>query len=396
MTLTGKFALAALTALCIAGSPAVGAAGQHTTSPLPAVGKNCPASDEVTAALGKASAFMEESKYQDAVATLQPLSGLGCDPRVSLLFAAALEGRGDVTSAEQALQKAHSAWPSNASIATSLARLYLADKQVDRATQSLAHFKATATTPQQELELATVVYLAAHQLAAAQSVAEIAYKAHPSVHSLLLLANALQLQGRFKDVVRLLGDQRATYSQSADFLVTLAESEFDSVLYDTAQKDLEHAISLSQDSYQAHFLLGNVFLKLNEVDKAVAEYHLAIQLAPKQPRTYYQLAIALQLKHDEAAEEDMLQQALAVDSSYAPAHVELGRILMTQNRVSDAVTQLNMAIQYNPSSEQAYFLLAKAYAQMGQKDKSDEMAKRLIAVRNANWRSTQNMDNSQP
>ena len=153
---------------------------------------------------------------------------------------------------------------------------------------------------------------------------------------------------------------------------------------------------MSQDSYQAHFLLGNVFLKLNELDEAVAEYHLAIQLAPKQPRTYYQLAIALQLKHDESAEEDMLQQALAVDISYAPAHVELGRILMTQNRVSDAVTQLNMAIQYNPSSEQAYFLLAKAYAQMGQKDKSDEMAKRLIAVRNANWRSTQNMDNSQP
>ena len=56
--------------------------------------------------------------------------------------------------------------------------------------------------------------------------------------------------------------------------------------------------------------------------------------------------------------------------------------------------QLNQAIQDNPSSEQAYFLLARAYAGMGEKDKSDAMAKRLIAVRNANWQSAQNKGGS--
>ena len=162
---------------------------------------------------------------------------------------------------------------------------------------------------------------------------------HPSVHSLLLLANALQLQGRFKDVIRLLGEKRQTYAQSADFLITLAESEYDAVLYDTARADLEQAIELDQNSYQAHFLLGNVWIKSNDVDKAIAEYHKAITLAPNHPRTYYQLALALQTQHQETEAESMLQQALAIDNHYAPAHVELGRMLLIQNHLTDAVEQ---------------------------------------------------------
>src|SRR5580698_5521363 len=184
-------------------------------------------------------------------------------------------------------------------ITASLPRYYLTGKQVDKAVEALAQFHATSTTPMQEMDLAAVVFLAGHQLTAARTVAEVAYKTYPSVHSLLLLANALQLQGRFKEVIRLLDDQRQSYSQSPDFLITLAESEFDAWLYDTAKGDLEHAIALNHDSYQAHFLLGNVWFKTNDVNKAIAEYRIAVNLAPNQPRPYYQLALALEVNQDE-------------------------------------------------------------------------------------------------
>jgi tetratricopeptide (TPR) repeat protein len=248
----------------------------------------------------------------------------------------------------------------------------------------------------QEMELAVVVFLAGHRLMSAHEVAEIAYRTYPSVHSLLLLANTLQLEGRFKEVIQLLGDQRKNYAQSPDFLITLAESEYDDILYDTARDDLEHAITLNRNSYQVHFLLGNVLFKLNAVDKAIGEYHLAISLAPNQPRPYYQLALALQANNDEASEESVLTQAIAADDHFAPAHVEMGRILMNQGRFSDAVVHLNLAIQENPSSEQAYFQLVKAYAQLGEKDKSKEMAKRLVAARNANWRTAGDKNASRP
>src|ERR1019366_6001629 len=292
MTSAGKLALiAAIASGCLSGSPGATAAGEQSAAPAPRAhsltNRRCPARNDLDAALGKASASMGQTHYQDAAETLQPLSGMDCDPRVSLLLAAAFEAQGDVAKATEVLQRAHSVWPSNSSVAASLAREYFARGQVDQAVKALAHFQVTEGTPLQEMELAVVVYLAAHQLVSAQAVAEAANKTYPSVHTLLLLANALQLQGRYPDVKRLLGSKRGTYADSPEFFITLAESEFDASIYPAAREDLEHAISLDSKSYQAHYLLGNVLFRLNEVDRAVAEYRLAIDLAPDQPRTYF-------------------------------------------------------------------------------------------------------------
>jgi tetratricopeptide (TPR) repeat protein len=339
---------------------------------------------------------MEQTHYGDVSELLRPLSDLNCDARVSLLLAAAFEAGGEAPEATDVLQRAHSAWPSNNSIAASLAREYLAAKEVDKAAKALAHFHASAETPEQEMEMAVVVYLAAHQLVPAQAVAEAAYKYDPSVHTLLLLANALQLQGRYPDVIKLLENKRAVYTDSPEFFITLAESEFDASIYPAAREDLQHAIALDAKSYQAHYILGNVLFKLSDTEGAIAEYRQAIDLAPDQPRTYFQLALVLRSKEDEAGEKQVLEQTLAADDHYAPAQCELGRILLEEHRAADAVSHLNAAIQYNPRSEEAYFLLAKAYAGLGEKDKSREMVKRLEIVRKENRPVTENGNGGDP
>jgi Tfp pilus assembly protein PilF len=209
------------------------------------------------------------------------------------------------------------------------------------------------------------------------------------------LANTMQLQGKFKDVVALLNRKRDMYAESSAFLITLAESEYDSILYDAARDDLQHAIALDPNSYQAHFLLANALVKLGKIDQAISQYQLAIGLSPDQPRTYCQLALALQSKQDQAGAEEQLAKALAIDSHYGPALIEMARIRLSQNHPAEAVTQLNLAVEDNPSAEQAYFLLAQAYAQLGDTQKSEEMAKRLVSVRNANWKSSGHQDKSE-
>jgi Tfp pilus assembly protein PilF len=59
------------------------------------------------------------------------------------------------------------------------------------------------------------------------------------------------------------------------------------------------------------------------------------------------------------------------------------------------VGQLSLAVQLNPNIEQAYFLLAKAYARLGEKDKSDAMVKRFEAVRAANRRNSAKLPEGQ-
>jgi tetratricopeptide (TPR) repeat protein len=377
---------AALAAGCFIGSPAAGAAEGANIEPAPQVhaSPSCPGPSDLDSTLGQASSLMQQSRFQDAAGLLQPLSNSHCDPRISLLLAAALESEGNEPQATSVLEHAHGVWPANNSVAASLARIYLGSHENEKASKALLHFHATAQTPEQEMEMAVVVYLAAHQLVDAEKVAREDYKVYPSVHSLLLLANALQLQGRYPDVNRILGARRAQYADSPEFSVTLAESEFDASIFPAARDDLQHAISLNPQIYQAHYLLGNVLARTRNDDAAVAEYRLAIHLSPGQPRTYYQLAMVLRDKQDEAGEQQALQDAVTADSQYAPAQSELGSVLLENGHPADAVTHLLIAIQSNPRSEKAYFLLARAYAALGEREKSQEMVKRLQAVREEN------------
>src|ERR1700744_5281448 len=61
----------------------------------PAPVQGCPSQEETGTLLGKASALMEQSRYQEAGDSLKPLAGLPCDARVNLLLAASFEMSGD-------------------------------------------------------------------------------------------------------------------------------------------------------------------------------------------------------------------------------------------------------------------------------------------------------------
>ncbi len=349
----------------------------------------CGSPEEIVQSLSHASELVQQARFTEAAGLLGPLADERCDPRANLLLAAAEEGSGNIRASERTLERAHSAWPADNSVAASLARTYFAERKIDDAARALAQFHANPETPLQEMELASVVLLAAHRLSAAQRIAEQEYSAYPSVKSLLLLANTLQLQGKYKEVIAKLTALRTVYAGSAPFLITLSESEYDALLFDTARTDLARAIALDPNSYQGHFLLGNVLVKLGSQDQAIDEYRRALELAPQQPRTYYQLAIALEAKGEDSEAEQLLKQAIIIDKHYAPVHLELGKLLLGRDQTADAVSQLNLALVENPQLEQAYFLLAKAYAQMGEAQKSEAMAKKLGEVRTANHQSLQ-------
>lgn len=393
-----RISIALVAAACLLGMAAARARGQQRAGATSQVAgeRGCPAKTQIAASLANASALMEQAHYQDAAALLNPLADRNCDARASLLDAAALEALGNLALAEQALVHAHQTWPGNNSIAASLARQYFSAHENEKAAHALEHFRPTPSTPQQELNLAAVVLLATHRLAAAKECAEAAYKSAPSLQSLLLLANVLQLEGRYPNVNQLLAPQRGTYASSPEFFITLAESEYDASLIPDARNDVERALELNRASYQAHYILGNVLARQGETDRAIAEYRAAIELAPGQPRTYYQLALALRSKMDEVGEEQALEKALAADDRYAPAHCEMGRILLDRQRVQEAVAHLTQAVEYNPNSEEAYYLLSRAYAKLGDKEKSEEAVRRLVAVRKANRPAMGGIDQDHP
>ncbi len=383
----GKAKLTSAAALLAIGlSPSLMAQGAaHSTSPLaPLASSACKPSSTRDQAIAAALSAMQQAQYAQAVEALQPFSTDPCDPHLVMLLAAAYEGSGDAAGAERILQQGHTAWPFDNDVAANLARLYLARNDKADAARALDHFQTSPETPWREIQLATVVFLANHQLQNAHASADSGFKSYPSIDSLLLLANTLQLEGRYKDVIALLNNQRATYSSSAPFLVTLAQSEYDAAMYDPARVDVQAANTLDPRIYAAHYLLGNLLLKTGQPEAAAEEYRAAMQLSPEQPRTYYYLALSLRAQHKDAEEEAILRKAISLDNGYALAHCELGRILLNTDRANDAVAQLVSAVADNASSEQAYYLLSRAYSRLGDQDKAEAMAKRLAEVRRAN------------
>ncbi len=327
---------------------------------------------------------MQHEQFGAAVDLLQPAPLPKCDARIDLLLGAALEGSERSGEAQRVLEQAHRQWPMNHNLAASLARSDWLSNRPEEAAAALASTHITPNTPLQELELRAEVYLGVHQLLLAQSAAEAAYRGQPSTETLLLLANIIQAQGRAQDALNLLTPKRNENAASASFLITIAESEFDSGAFAAAHEDLARALNIDPASYQAHYLLGNTLVQQRQIDAAVAEYQAAITIAPEKPRTYYQLALVKVIQGDMNGVEQALAKAVAADERYAPAYTELGDLLMQQGRFAEAVEPLRKAIQYGPTQESPYYLLTRVYARLGQKQQSDAMLQRYKDVKAAN------------
>lgn len=327
--------------------------------------------------------MLEQGQFAAAATLIRKSGQQRCDYRADLLLAAALDGSSNLPGAKQTLERGHREWPSNCSIAASLSRYDLQAGDAADAERAVRGCVPTERTSQRELRLIALVYLDNGELARARQIADIAYRREPGEENLLFLANVLQLQGRYEDVVTLLGRQRRSYGDSAGFLITIGESESDAKMYPAAERDLRHALVLQPASYAAHYVLGNLLVATGRFAAGIAQFKAAIQLNPQQPRTYYQIGRALEEQNQGAEARRYFEQSLAVDAHYAPAWCEIGKLELRANHVASAVDHLNRAIQYNPSLQDSYYLLVQAYARLGEREKSRQVMAQWNAWRKA-------------
>lgn len=68
----------------------------------------------------------------------------------------------------------------------------------------------------------------------------------------------------------------------------------------------------------------------------------------------------------------MLRGVTAIDSTFAPAQLSLGRMAIVSGQYDKAVARLQTVIRKDPNNAEAFYYLGEAYAALGQKEKAKE------------------------
>jgi tetratricopeptide (TPR) repeat protein len=147
-----------------------------------------------------------------------------------------------------------------------------------------------------------------------------------------------------------------------------------------AADDFEAALKREPKNGEAHLGLAYSYLDLNKPSGALKQAELAEQTMGDGKDLHVIRATAY-------GRQDMLTKAIAeyraalkFDPNDGSLYFGLGNALFTERKYHDAVDQLNVAAKYAPDNANIYALLARAYANLDERDqtvKNAEMAERL-------------------
>jgi tetratricopeptide (TPR) repeat protein len=130
---------------------------------------------------------------------------------------------------------------------------------------------------------------------------------------------------------------------------------------------LQRGIDLDPRSADLHYYMGSIHQSLGANDQAIASYERAIQLKePDVPSRFLVRLGIVQAAAEKTAEAQVsFKRALELDPNFAPAHYEMGKLLLKNGRVELAEQSLAHAIRLDPFLREAYYSYGLACVRNG-------------------------------
>ena len=148
------------------------------------------------------------------------------------------------------------------------------------------------------------------------------------------------------------------------------------------------AVRIRPDYADAHANLGAV-LMLSDVEQAIGELEKAISLDPTLIKAEFNLAEAYgnSPSHGTAKQIEQLRKIISIAPDFARAHLALGKAVLHEGQVSDAVTELRDATRLDPTSGEAHYQLGLALARSGQQQEGAAEVKKGRELSSADERN---------
>lgn len=132
---------------------------------------------------------------------------------------------------------------------------------------------------------------------------------------------------------------------------------------DVAKSCLITAITVDPTSEEAQFYLGLLYYMQNDFKLAISPLQTAQTLSPKNPLPVFYLAMTQEARGDETKALELYQQAENLSAEKSPQTAEIlvayGRLLLSLGRTEDGIEKARRAIEADPKSRDAHYVLAK-------------------------------------
>jgi len=158
---------------------------------------------------------------------------------------------------------------------------------------------------------------------------------------------------------------------------------------DKAIAEFRLALGLRPNSPYAHNDIGLVLTKMGQLDEAVDHFNAAIHILPILPTAHCNLGDALMKKGQTSDAIREFEHELALQPDYAPARCNLATALLNQGQLNHAIAQYERTIELRPDYAEAYYNLGNCYLQQGNPEKAIEqyeqalkLSPRLVEARN--------------
>jgi cellulose synthase operon protein C len=167
------------------------------------------------------------------------------------------------------------------------------------------------------------------------------------------------------------------------------ESYFAEGKYREAAIQYSNAIQIDSRFAQAHYQLGETFLKLGDTQHGYQELLRTVELAPENYRAQMDLANLLITARnpDGSPRTDSLTQAKTHldllrerEPNAAETHEAWSNYYAAQNNLNPAIQEMQQAIAIDPNRPDSYMVLAILQLRAGQTDKSEASFKKAVEV----------------
>ena len=127
----------------------------------------------------------------------------------------------------------------------------------------------------------------------------------------------------------------------------------------------QQALRIKPDYAEAHYNLGNVFLREGKISDAIGHYEQALRIKPDYAEAHNNLGFALQQSGRTTDAIAHYEQALRLRPDFAVAHVNLGNALAKLGRDPEAIRHYQQALEIDPRNAEAHYELANAQLRVG-------------------------------